>query len=107
MATTQPVRCCDLSQLFLIRELWRKWIHKTYLALITVNQYWVVLFVVNDLQDRGHGLDGDSLLLGALHEDVTMADAIGLHEGNESLRHFLVHQGANSLLVSSMASSSR
>lgn len=88
-------------------KYWRKWGHKTYLSLITVNQYWVIFFIVNYLQDRDHSLDGDGLLLGALHEDVTMANAIGLHERNKSLGHFLVHQGAIGLLVLSMPSSSR
>lgn len=64
-----------------------------------MNQYWVVLLVVNDLKNRDHSLDGNGLFLGALHEDVTMTDAIGLHERNESLGHFLVHQGANVLSV--------
>lgn len=72
-----------------------------------MNQYWVVLFVVDDLENRDHSLDGDGLLLGTFHEDVTMADVIGLHERNERLGHFLVHQGANGLLVSTMSSSSR
>lgn len=92
MATTQPVRCYPSSQLF---EKVSACDQETYLALITVNQYWVVLFVVNDLKDRDHSLDGDGLLLGALHQDVTMTDAIGLHERDKCLRHFLVHQGAD------------
>lgn len=108
MATTQPVRCCDCKVSFTEwRNLEQVGPKDTYLALITVNQYWVVLFVVNDLKNRDHGLDGNGLLLGALHQDVTMTDAIGLHERDECLRHFLVHQGANGLLALCKSSSSR
>lgn len=49
---------------------------------------------MNNLKNRDHSLDGNGLLLGALHEDVTVTNVICLHEGNECLRHLLVHQGA-------------
>lgn len=80
-------------------------VKETYLALIAVNQYWVVFLVVNHLENRDHSLDGNGLLLGALHEDVTVTNAIGLHERNECLGHLLVHEGASYLLVLDLPSS--
>lgn len=75
---------------------------RTYSALVAVNQDGVVALVVDHLKDAGHGQYRNCLLLGALHGDVTMRDAIGPHERLKSLRDVLVHQSANTQSVSEL-----
>lgn len=65
----------------------------------------MILLVMNDLKNRDHCLNGYGLLLGALHEDVTVTNAIGLHERNKCLGHLLVDEGAICLLVMGVPSS--
>lgn len=60
-----------------------------------MNQDRVVALVMNDLKNRLHSLKGDGLFLGALHGNMAVLNAIGLHERLEGLREILIHQGAN------------
>lgn len=58
-----------------------------------MNQDRVILLVMNNLKDRLHGVDRDGLFLGACHSNMTVSNAIGLHERLEGLREILIHQG--------------
>lgn len=65
-----------------------------------MNQDGLVSLVVNHLQDGCHGFNGDGLLLGATHKDLTVLDVVGLHERRKGLRQVFVHEGAISVLGS-------
>lgn len=74
---------------------WKRYGKKTYPTLVAVNQYRVILLVMNDLKDGLHGLNRNGFLLGACHGNVAVSDTIGLHERLECLWEILVHQCAN------------
>lgn len=54
----------------------------------------MIALVMDNLQDSRHGLDRNSLLLGAFHDNVAVSDAVSLHERHKSLWQLLVDEGA-------------
>ena len=66
----------------------------TNLSVIAMDEEWVVASVQDYAQDRLHGRDRDGLLLGALHVEDGVLDAVLVKEGIVSLRKVFLHQGA-------------
>lgn len=65
------------------------------LAMVAVDQERVVLLVENDAEDRLHRLEGDGLLLGALHVENHLSDAFLSNKHLEVVvKLFLLDKGA-------------
>ena len=62
--------------------------------MIAVDQQGVLLLVQHDAEDGLHRVDRDLLLLGALHVEHVVADAVGSDEWLVCLGELLVHKRA-------------
>jgi hypothetical protein len=78
----------------------RKKKRHTHLSVVAVDEEGVVLPIQDHAQDRPHGGERDLLLLGALHVEDGVLDAVLVQERPVALGEVLLHQGAARRVVS-------
>lgn len=67
----------------------------TYSALIAVNEKGVIFLVMHHLENGSHGTDRNGFFLGARHCDMTVLNAVDLHERHKGFRDVFVDECAD------------
>lgn len=92
------MRCCkDKGQYF--GSHGTEVMDKAYPAVVAVEQEGVVSRVEDEAEDGSHDVDGDRLLLGALHVEDEMLYAVVGQERLVLGREVLLHEGSRGLLA--------